>query len=92
MTVISHAYFRLRSKNKYFFNFHLLMPAALEVLIHEVPFVSLCHHNNFILSQNRVLHAIDAKTQPRLNTVKDLKDTANAVLMEGVMSSVMAIE
>ena len=68
------------------------MPAALEVLIHEVPFVSLCHHNNFILCQNRVLHAIDAKTQRRLNTVKDLKDTANAVLMEGVMSSVMAIE
>ena len=36
--------------------------------------------------------SIDANTRPRLNTVKNLKDTANAVFMEGAMNFVMTIE
>ena len=36
--------------------------------------------------------SIDANTWPRLNTVKNLKDTANAVFMEGAMNFVMTIE
>ena len=78
--------FDTETLNNYHPNYHqgiikflCLKPLALEVLEVEMTSPALPSLS------------IDAQTRPRLNTVKNLKDTANAVFMEGVMNFVMTI-
>ena len=79
--------FDIETLNNYHPNYHhgIIKFLRLKLLALEVLEVELTSPALPFLS-------IDANTRPRLNTVKNLKDTANAVFMEGAMNFVMTIE